>query len=296
MTESNDFDSLVKPNKNQVYTREYIIQCIKYEFVTFLCDVPFRKPKHRQIRQIQPVLITTENAWSQNRKSDDEFEEMKKQSLSLLNKLSMPSSLLSSYSSEEERHKATIRRDASMEKYNLICEKFIGIMNTHIFTEKQLNIFIPNIYIIVQKQLLYNNTFSRMFKKYNNKEFNNILIKHITKEFLISIEEIEDDRNITSMLEDPENIKKRYALNNISFIIDLYNIRVIDKEKINSIIEKLINLKKIDYLCYFSKNFFATHKSDFYNEIINFLKETSKDKQYESKTRFQCMDVLDVIC
>jgi uncharacterized protein YjbI with pentapeptide repeats len=46
-------------------------------------------------------------------------------------------------------------------------------MNEYIFTKEQIHIFIRNIYEIVLRQLLYTNTFSRMFKKYNNKEFSN---------------------------------------------------------------------------------------------------------------------------
>jgi len=262
--------SPVLDNKT-IYTRDFILQCNSDEVVIFLSDVPFRKPKQRQPRLKIEELTTTENAWSQNRKTDDEFEEIKKQSLSLLNKL-------------------------TMEKYDKISEKFIELMKGFTLTEDQLNIYIPNIYIIIQKQLLYNNTFSRMFKKYNNKEFNQKLEDHVSKEFLISIGSIEDDRNITSMLEDVENVKKRYALNNISFLIDLYSIRLVGKEKINEYVQSLIDLKNIDLLCYFSKNLYKIHKNELYQVVVDFLKSISKDTQYKPKTRFQCMDVLDAIC
>src|SRR3989344_49995 len=162
--------------ENVMYSREFLIQCYCDEVVVFLSDIPFRKPKTKQINQHQPKLIIAENSWSINRNlNNDDFEEVKKKCLSLSNKL-------------------------TIEKYDTISTKFINIMNEYTFSKDQLYIFISNIYEIILKQLMYNNTFSRIFKKYNNNEFNNILIEHVMKEFSISIGEIEDTRNITSMI------------------------------------------------------------------------------------------------
>jgi hypothetical protein len=280
----------IESDKHSVYTRDFIIKCKCDGTVNIFSTVPIRKPKpkqppkkhHRRTNnnqnQIQYPdlvivdLVVTENAWSENKKSDDKFVEIQKKTKGLLNKL-------------------------TMKKYEKISQLFIEAMEEHTFTTDQLNIFIPTIYEIVLNQLSYNNTFSRLFKRYNNNEFNVVLIEHVMKEFHISIEKVENDRKFTSLLEEPETIKKRYALNNLSFVVDLYNTRLIDKDKIEYFIRTLIDMEKIDLLCYIAKNFYKTHKNGLYEQTIQILKKVSENKEdFEAKTRFKCKDVLDDIC
>lgn len=259
-------------SSDPIYTREFILKYRCEGSVEFLNNpkVSVRKPRQQHNRRSKPKLIISENAWSENRKSDDRYEEIKKKTLGLLNKL-------------------------TLEKYDKISEKFMDIIKDYTFTEEQLEEFIPVIYEIILKQLLYKGVYTRLFKRLNNPEFNKILVNHSKKEFLVSIGEIEDTRKITSLLEDENDIKKRYSLNNISFIIDLYGIRLIGKDEITNCIEKIIETNNVDLLCYFSKNYFKNHKHDMYEKTIQYLEQVSKDKSNPAKLRFMCMDVLDII-
>lgn len=266
MTES------IKPshmqNSKVQYDREQLFKLKSDHIVEIITDLPFRRPR-RIKRKLPPLTLeVTENAWSENRASKDEYEALSKSVLTLLNKL-------------------------TMEKYDTICDQFIDLMKKHELTDEQLEDFIPKIYLIVLK--MYNNTFARLFKKYNNEKFNSLIYDAIMKNFLISIGKIEDDRKISSLLEDPDQIRKRYALNNLSFIIDMYNIKLIDSKQFKYFMDKLMASEDLELICHLSVNFYKTHKNEMYDKIVEFLKTASKDKKYNSRLRFKCMDVLDEI-
>jgi len=265
---------------NIVYSREFIIKYKCVGNVDFISKVPYKKPRVRHNKHINNndnIILRVEpldnsvNSWSQNRISNDEFIILNKKMKGLFNKL-------------------------TVEKYDSISEQFIECMKDYTFTQEQLNEFIPSIYQIILNQIVYNSIYIQMIKKYNNNEFNNFLINKSKKEFEISIKKIEDDRNISSSMENVETIKKRYSLNNLSFIIDSYNMKMIDKKEMDDYIESLISSKEINLLCHAIKILFKIPmQSNLFEKSKNTIKLASCDKQYPSQTRFLCMDVLDII-
>lgn len=282
------------------YNREFLFDCKCDQIVEIVTDLPFRRP--RRVRRKPPPLLpvepleTTENSWAANHASQDEYEELRKTVLGLLNKFT--ANKYSKWKDMKGLSKEDIAKYKKITEENIkrndgICEKFIEEMNKHTLAEDQMKDFVSKIYLIVLK--MYNNTFARLFKKYDNKEFTNLIKENIMKNFLISIGEQEDDRKISSLLEDINQIIKRYAMNNISFIIDMYNVKLIDSKQFKFFTEKLMINERLEFFCHLAEKFYKIHKNEMYDKTIDFLKTSSKDKTNNSRLRFRCMDVLDAI-
>lgn len=267
------------------YTKDFIISLKHNEIVKFLYDAPYISHVYHSNRHhnnhnnhnnhnknvVNEKLIVGENAWSENiNKNTDKYEEIKKKSIGLLNKLTIVN-------------------------YDSISKQFMDSVSNYNFSIEVLNDFVPLIYDIMLKQLKYTNPFCDVIKLYNNNIFNKVLIDKCKKDFLILIGEVEDDRKITSTIESVEQIKKRYANNNLLFIVNLFNNKIIDEESLNFYIHKLIEKNNIECLCIFIKSILNIKTIKYYNEILDLLKKISVDKTKNAKLRFGCMDLIETL-
>lgn len=256
------------------YTKEFILSLKHDETTELLYSLNrIRYPKNHQRRYHNHMkkrpnpkihLRVGEDAWSDKRhKDEDELMKIEKNVLSVLNKLS-------------PKNKDTI------------IEQFIELMDEDIFES-----LIPKIHEIVMKMLVYNDSYCNLIQRYNNKKFNEKIINLCKEENQVSLGKKEDTRKYTSLLEEPETIKTRYKSNNLLFLCDLYNNNVFEDI---DLFDEIYQSDDLSYICLMMTNIHKKLKKTnetMYNNIIDKLKTSSKNKDYPAKIRFGCMDVLD---
>jgi len=246
------------------YTRAFILSQRHDDSVVF--DHPIKGVQYKLPRI---KLVIDENAWSINKKKVEDIKLLQNKVVGLFNKL-------------------------TVKNYDKISKQFIDLMKDHHddFTE-----LVPVLYETILKLLCYNKSYIKLFSLYGNDAFMDCVIDCCVQEWKYTIGEDEDIRAYKSLLEEPENIKRRYQKNNLMFICDLYEYDY-DKITIEAMIETLVDKTNIDRLCIM---FGTIHKKlkvknkQIYGSTLKQLKEWSKDKTFSAKLRFQCMDVLDIV-
>lgn len=261
-----------------IFTKEFVLNLQHTDVIELKFDistVKYEKPKYnkksnyieRHKRRLARIeLKVDENAWSANKnKNIDDLKQIEKNIIGILNKL-------------------------SPKKYDIISKQFIEAMDIDV-----IDTLIPKIYEIVLKMLCYNECYCNLIKLYNNEEFNEVLLEICEKENAISLGEIPDEREYTSLLEDKETIQKRYKKNNIMFVCDLYKKGILQTD---DIFHKIIKSDDIEYICIMMNELHLTFKSsknDLYDKTKTKIKECSQDKKYSPKIRFACMDIIDAL-